>query len=109
MAASRIPRVDPNQFKPKGGGELDNVLEPSRLSSAEKQGNSLKKIATFKPVNLKSLSSGIQKSSAVRKQAAALRTAANNLVVNKVQTIREQNPFTNIVEKQAGKRLNISA
>ena len=56
MAASRIPWVDPNQFKPKGGGELDNILEPSRLNSAEKQANSLKKIATFKPVNLKSLS-----------------------------------------------------
>ena len=109
MALKKTPPVDPNAFKPKSGGKLDAILEGNARGKDGEKGNSVQKIATFAPIRLKELSSDIASSSTQRKQVSAIREAQTSIVKEKVQSIRQQNPFSNPIERQAGKNLNITA
>ena len=109
LASKRTPPVDPSAFKPKSGGKLDSILEGNAKGQGGEKGNSVQKITTFEPIRLKELSSDIASSTAQRKQVSAIREAQTSIVKEKVQSIRQQNPFSDPIEKQAGKNLNITA
>lgn len=108
IVSNKVSRVDSTTFKPRSADKLDVVLEPFR-SSEKKKESSLKKLAVFSPTNLKNLQSNAQKTSIQRKQSLAIREAEASLVTNKVRTTKENNPFNNIPEKQAGRHLNVLA
>tara|TARA_Y100000294_G_scaffold171265_1_gene184491 strand:+ start:310 stop:771 length:462 start_codon:yes stop_codon:yes gene_type:complete len=111
MALKKTPPLDPNAFKPKSGGNLDAVLEGNikgQDQNKEKK-NAVQKIATFTPIRLKELTSDIASSTTQRKQASEIREAQSAIVTEKVKSTREQNPFSNPIERQAGKNLNITA
>ena len=110
MVSKKAPPIDPNAFKPKSGGKLDAVLEGNiKKLDKNNQGSSVKKIVKFRPIQLKNLSADISSSTTQRKQATAVREAQSALVTEKVQATRDRNPFSNPIERQAGKNLNITA
>mgnify|MGYP001471519115 FL=1 len=111
MALKKTPPLDPNAFKPKSGGKLDAVLEGNikGLDQNRDKKNAVQKIATFTPIRLEELTSDIASSTTQRKQASAIREAQTAVVTEKVQSTREKNPFSDPIERQAGKNLNITA
>lgn len=107
LSMNTVPRVDPNQFKiDPDSRKLDLVLNAETPGGSGGRQNSVRKIASYKPDQLKSLSADIQISTTRRKQAAQVRSAGDTLIKEKVQEVRSQNPFA---EAGSGGKVNISA
>ena len=112
MTSNNVPKVDPEAFKPsKNLSSLDSVVN-AQNSFARNEGkqNSIQKIASFKPNQLKGFSATIEKSVTQRKQAVQVRQAIDSLTKEKVQATREENPFSknNPLETQTGRKINLS-
>ena len=88
------------------GTKLDVVVSKKE----EGWGNSLSKIAKFKPTQLKNFSSNITKSIDRNKQASQARKAEQALVKKKINSVKAQNPFANkkLAEARTGAKINIS-
>lgn len=102
-------KLDPNEFKPKSGGKLDTVSEGNIKGLIEDNEKALIKVANYEPIRLKNLASDMQSTITKGKQKTAVRQAISAIVKEKVQSVREENPFSNPIEKQAGKHLNTTA
>jgi len=92
-------------------GDFVVVVNAENNRGASKNQSSLQKIASFKPNQLKSFSSKISTSIAQRKQSAQIKVAEQAVVKEKVQELRDQNPFkkNNPVEEQKGRKISLSA
>lgn len=107
QAMNKVPRVDPEQFKvDPSSSKLDIVLNSQAAANSSDGGNSVAKIARYKPTELKDLSADIQISVDRRKQAAQVRSAEEAMVKERIKESRDQNPFN---EAGSGGKVNISA
>tara|TARA_B100000315_G_scaffold186697_1_gene176150 strand:- start:3507 stop:3866 length:360 start_codon:yes stop_codon:yes gene_type:complete len=111
ISLNRVSKVDQKLRNGSETGSLDVVVNAENNRGASKNQSSLQKIASFKPNQLKSFSSKISTSIAQRKQSAQIKVAEQAVVKEKVQELRDQNPFkkNNPVEEQKGRKISLSA
>ena len=89
-------------------GKLDVVIGNDQNGGG--QGNSLSKIAKFKPAQLKNFSSNISKSIDRNKVASQARKEEQALVKKRINEFKAQNHFANKgpAEARTGAKINIS-
>lgn len=102
-------KLDPNAFKPKSGGRLDTLSQGNTKGLVENKERSLIKVVNYKPLNLKKLSADVQSTISKSKQDSSVREALLAIVTEKVQAVKQQNPFSKPIESQSGKNVDIAA
>ena len=113
IALNKIQTPDPGAFKPgKNFSKLDVVVNANKnAGNTSNKQNSIQKIASFKPAQLKNFSAKIEKNLTQRKQSAQVRQAIDRLTKEKVQATRKENPLSknSPVEARSGGKINFSA
>lgn len=109
LSANR-PTVDRNIFQVEHNfRKLDAVAGAAKAGNTGSKKSSLSKIASFKPTQLRNFSSNIDKTIQSNKGATEVRNAESDLVKQKVQSVKSQNPFTQSspIESGSGGKVNI--